>query len=137
MKKPDCVVLAAQIVTAYLAKNTLPPADISSLLRDVHGALKSVALDGAARGHDRPSPMVPIKRSVAENYVVCLMCGSELQSLRRHLGAKHAMTTDAYRHAFGLSAGHALVAPSYSRTRSRLAVRSGLGRKSSGRRSKR
>ncbi len=81
-------------------------------------------------------PAVPVKRSVREDRVVCLVCGAEMQSLRRHLGTKHDLTPDAYRTRYGLSREHPIVAPNYSATRSQLAVRSGLGHKAPRRRAR-
>lgn len=138
MSEPtNCVAMAAMIVTAYLTKNTIPPSDVPALLRDIHGALKDVSLNGGSATRSDVAPAVPVKRSVTPNYVVCLVCGIELQSLKRHLGSRHDLTPDAYRARFGLPREHPIVAPNYSETRSRLAVTSGLGHKTAARRTRR
>jgi predicted transcriptional regulator len=132
----DCVAMAVRIVTAYLTKNSLSPEEVPGLLRDIHVALRDASSNGGSPPRN-DTPAVPVKRSVTADRVVCLVCGIELQSLKRHLGSRHDLTPEAYRARFRLAHEHPIVAPNYSQTRSRLAVRSGLGRKVAGRRARR
>lgn len=75
-------------------------------------------------------PAVPVKDSVHDDYLISLEDGGKYRSLRRHLMAKYKMTPDDYRRKWGLPDDYPMVCPSYSRDRSQVALRSGLGRKS-------
>jgi predicted transcriptional regulator len=125
----DLVSLAAMIVSAYVGKNTIAVADLPGLLREVHGTLLSVTRTGGASPNSA-TPAVSVRKSVAHDHVVCLICGKVFKSLKRHLGSSHELTPDAYRARFNLPAGHPIVAPQYAAARSKLALEMGLGRKS-------
>lgn len=127
----ELVAMSAAIISAYLAKNLVPPSDLPGLIREVYGTLRSLSRSSAAVAESVPA--VPVKRSVAAGYVVCLVCGIKLKSLKRHLGSRHAMGPEEYKARFGLTHSHPLVAPSYAAARSKLAIGMGLGRKRKGR----
>lgn len=117
--------LAAQIVSAHVANNTISSADVPKLIHDVHRALAD-----AERG---PEPSngkspVPAKQSVFSDHLVCLECGKHFSMLKRHLGTDHQLTPDQYRQKWGLPASYPIVAPDYAKVRSSLAKRFGLGR---------
>jgi ROS/MUCR transcriptional regulator protein len=44
-----------------------------------------------------PPPATPIRRSVQQDYVVCLECGFRAQTLRRHLRVAHGLDVPDYR----------------------------------------
>jgi predicted transcriptional regulator len=73
-------------------------------------------------------PAVPMRRSVQQDYVVCLEYGYRAQTLRQHLRAAHGLAIADYRARWNLTVDHPLVAPSYSARRSSLAKEIGLGR---------
>ena len=117
--------LAAQIVSAHVANNTVSSEDVPKLIHDVHRALAD-----ADRGPE-PSigePAVPVKQSVLSDHLVCLECGKGFAMLKRHLGSDHQLTPDQYRQKWGLPASYPIVAPDYAKVRSKLAKRFGLGR---------
>jgi predicted transcriptional regulator len=71
---------------------------------------------------------VPVRRSVRDDHLVCLVCGKPQKILRRHLDVAHQLTPEAYREQFGLRPDYPMAAPGYSRQRSDMAKRVGLGR---------
>ena len=73
-------------------------------------------------------PAVSIKRSVTDEYIVCLEDGKKLKMLKRHLRTVYGMTPEEYRAKWGLPADYPMVAPNYSRQRSAFAKKIGLGR---------
>lgn len=79
---------------------------------------------------DRPQPVVPIKKSVTPEYIVCLEDGKKLKMLKRHLKTAYDMSPEEYRERWGLPADYPMVAPNYAKQRSRLAKDIGLGTKS-------
>ena len=70
-----------------------------------------------------------MRRSVRDDHLVCLVCGKQQRVLRRHLDVAHQLTPEAYREQFGLKPDYPVAAPGYSRQRSEMAKRVGLGRR--------
>ncbi|MGH1484408.1 MAG: MucR family transcriptional regulator [Geminicoccales bacterium] len=58
-----------------------------------------------------------------------MICGKPRKRLTRHLATGHALAPDAYRALFELKDDDPLVAPSYAVTRSALAKKISLGKK--------
>ncbi len=125
--------LAAEIVSAYVSKNSLPPSDLPALISRVHASLSGAAPAGApqvqVKQPEAPAiPPVPIKKSVTPDYIICLEDGKPFQSLKRHLG-KLGLTPEKYREKWGLPADYPMVAANYTRKRSEIAKGMGLGRR--------
>ena len=69
---------------------------------------------------------MPVRRSIQEDHLICLVCGKRQKALRRHLSIVHQLTPEAYRELLGLKPDYPMVASGYSRQRSEMARRSGL-----------
>ncbi len=121
--------LVAEIVSNYVAKNSIGINQIGDLISTVHRTLNGLGESGSALVSGPLVPTVPIRRSVQPDYVVCLDCGFRGLTLRRHLRTAHGLEPVAYRARWKLSPDHALVAPVYSERRSTMAKAIGLGRK--------
>ena len=116
--------LVVEIVRSYVAKNSIPVDQIRNLIATVHRTLSGL-------GQGAPTtlrPAVPIRRPVQPDYVVCLECGFEAKTLRRHVRMTHGLDPMAYRARWKLSLNHPLTAPAYSESRSTMAKQLGLGR---------
>jgi predicted transcriptional regulator len=74
-------------------------------------------------------PAVNPKRSVHDDYIVCLEDGKRFKSLKRHLMTLYDLTPDQYREKWGLDPSYPMVSPNYAAARSQLAKKMGLGRK--------
>lgn len=125
--------LTAEVVAAYVSKNSVPAADLPAVIADVHAALGNVQDSEKTAVAERPKPAVNPKKSVHDDHIVCLECGMKFKSLKRHLMSHHGMTPEQYRERWGLSASYPMVAPNYAAARSKLAKKLGLGRKPKGR----
>jgi predicted transcriptional regulator len=121
----DVLGLTAQIVPAHISNNGVMPDDLPSLIREVYKTLAGVG--DAPAVADRPQPVVPIKKSVMADHIVCLEDGKKLKMLKRHLMTAYEMTPSQYRERWGLGPDYPMVAPDYARQRSSLAKRAGLG----------
>ncbi|MFN6954913.1 MAG: MucR family transcriptional regulator [Acetobacteraceae bacterium] len=129
-KPSELLALTAQIVSAHLSHNTVAPGDVASLIRDVHGTLAGLAGGAAAAAPaEKPTPAVPVKKSIHPDYLICLEDGKKLKMLKRHLKSAFNMTPEQYRERWGLPADYPMVAPNYAEKRSELAKRIGLGTK--------
>ena len=123
------VELAADIVSAYVSNNTVAISDLPDLVGQVHAALKRISTGEPEKVEERPTPAVPIKKSVTPDYIISLEDGQKFKSLKRHLRTKYNMTPDDYRKKWGLPADYPMVAPNYAASRSDLARKMGLGQK--------
>ena len=115
----------AGIVTAYVANHSVDADDLPSLIRTVYDSLRDLTVQ--RNGHE-PQPAVSIESSIGEDFLVCLEDGRRFKSLRRHLRTKYDMTPEEYRAKWGLPKEYPMVAPGYSKQRSKLAKDMGLGR---------
>ena len=125
----DLLHFTAQIVSAHVAQNAVPPEALPALIRSVHAALAGVEQPAASEQPERPQPAVPIRRSVFPDYIVCLEDGAKMTMLKRYLKVRFDLTPEAYRERWGLPRDYPMVAPSYAERRSTLAKSIGLGRK--------
>lgn len=118
----------AEIVGAYVGCHTVAVNDLPALIATVGQQLAGLRQEPIAPEEEKPKPAVPIKRSVREDGIICLICGKAQKILKRHLTTRHELTPDAYRSMFGLNDDYPLVAPAYAATRSAIAKKIGLGR---------
>ncbi len=128
----DVLALTSEIVSSYLAGNTMPAENIPALIERVYKTLANVGAPTGALSADRPHPAVSIKKSVTPDYIVCLEDGKKLKMLKRHLKSAYNLTPEAYRERWGLPADYPMVAPNYAEKRSRLAKNIGLGKRRRG-----
>ena len=118
--------LTSDIVAAHVSNNTVGVSDLPGLIEQVYKTLASVGGAGdAAAG--RPTPAVPIKKSITPDFIICLEDGKKLKMLKRHLKTAYDMTPDDYRERWGLASDYPMVAPNYAKQRSKLAKAIGLG----------
>ncbi len=120
--------LAAEIVAAFVANNSLPIAELPALIQSTHAALERLASGpvNTAPQVEKKEPAVSIRKSITPDFLVCLDDGKKFKSLRRHL-ATLGMTPDQYRAKWGLPSDYPMVTPNYAAARSQLAKQSGLG----------
>jgi predicted transcriptional regulator len=124
----DLLRLGAEIVAAYVSRNTVSAEAVPDLIRSVYQSLEGLGQDTPALPAERPKPAVPISRSIQHDYIVCLEDGKHLKMLKRYLRSRFDMTPDEYRRRWGLPADYPMVAPAYAARRSDFAKKIGLGR---------
>ena len=123
--------LTAEVVSAYVSNNSVPMGDLAGLIADVHQALGRIEapVSEPAPVVEKQKPAVNPKRSVHDDYIVCLEDGKKFKSLKRHLMTHYGLTPEQYRDKWDLDANYPMVAPNYAAARSDLARKIGLGRK--------
>jgi predicted transcriptional regulator len=121
--------LTADVVSAYVSNNPVPAGDLPGLISEVHGALGKTIGGVAEEVQEKPRPAVNPKKSVHEDFIICLEDGQKFKSLKRHLMSHYGLTPEEYREKWGLAPDYPMVAPSYAAQRSKLAREMGLGRK--------
>lgn len=118
----------AQLVSAYCMGNSVTTADLPSVIVAIHDTVAGLG-QAQPKAEAALVPAVPVKDSVTPAHIVCLEDGLKFKSLKRHLGASHDLSPEAYRRKWGLDAHYPMVAPDYAKLRSTQAVAIGLGRK--------
>ena len=118
--------MTTQIVAAYVSNNALQAEDVPQLIRLVHSSLESVQVKEVSQ--EPLKPAVSVRKSIGEDYLICLEDGLKFKSLKRHLRTKYDMTPEEYREKWGLPDDYPMVAPAYAKRRSELAKRTGLGK---------
>jgi predicted transcriptional regulator len=120
--------LTAQIVSAHVGHNAVSPDALPGLIQEVYKTLTNVGKQPTPP--QRPTPAVPVKQSIKQDRIICLEDGKSFSMLKRHLMTDHKLTPQQYRERWGLERNYPMVAPNYAKTRSALAKKIGLGRKS-------
>ena len=126
---PALAEITTEVVSAYVAKNSVQATDLPRLIQSVHEAFKSL---GQPVAPEPPKPAVPVKKSVTDEYLISLEDGRKLKSMKRYLSGR-GMTPADYRAKWGLPHDYPMVAPAYAAHRSALAKSVGLCRKDAGR----
>ena len=125
--RSELLALTGEIVAAHLTNNAVAPTEVAPLIQSVFDTLSGLASDEPAPVE--LTPAVPIKKSVTDDYIVCLEDGKKLKMLKRHLMTAYDMTPEQYRAKWGLRPDYPMVAPNYAAKRQELARKIGLGRK--------
>ena len=120
--------LTAEIVAAYVSNNSVAANDLPNVISQVHAALGG-ATTPVEEVVEKPKPAVSVRRSIQNDYLICLEDGQKFKSLKRHLMTHYGLTPEQYREKWDLPADYPMVAPSYAEARSRLAKEMGLGQK--------
>ena len=126
--KTNLLELSTEIVSAYCSNNAIKNDNIPNLIQSVHASLVTIAALGSVT-QEKSEPIVPIKKSVTPDYLVCLEDGKKHKLLKRHLSTAHNMTPNEYRQRWGLPSDYPMAAPNYAKNRSILAKKIGLGTK--------
>ena len=119
--------LTASIVSAYVGQNSLQSTALSDLIGDTYAALARLGEEPAAPAAPAPIPATSVRKSITDEYLICLDDGLKFKSLKRHI-ATLGMTPDQYRKKWDLPSDYPMVAPAYAERRSKLAKSIGLGK---------
>jgi predicted transcriptional regulator len=125
-EREELLQLAADIVSAHASNNPLSADQLPELIQQVFSTLATVQQKTAAP--PMPEPAVSVRASVRPDHLVCLDCGKHFSMLKRHLMTDHQLTPDQYRERWRLSPTYPMTAPTYAKTRSAIARKTGLGR---------
>lgn len=72
---------------------------------------------------------VPVKKSVHNDGIICLIDGKKKTLLRPYLKTKYGLTPEDYRFIFGLDEDYPMTCPDYAEKRREMAKENGLGYK--------
>ncbi|NEU15062.1 MucR family transcriptional regulator [Methylobacterium sp. BTF04] len=125
----DHLALAADLVVAYVAHNSVPTSELPALIANIHAALFGL-VGGTSVELPTREKLTPaqIKKSITPDALISFEDGKPYKTLRRHLTIR-GLTPEAYRAKHGLPADYPMTSAAYSAQRSALAQSLGLGRK--------
>ena len=121
------ITLVGDIVSAFVSNNSVHASDLPQLIEVVHTSLKTIVAPKPEPAPPVQTPAVSIKKSITDDYLICLEDGKKFKSLKRHLQQAFGLSPDEYRAKWGLPRDYPMVAPGYAAKRSQLAKESGLG----------
>ena len=125
----NLMVMVAEIVAAYVSNNKMESTALPNFINLVQRSLLSLCSGSTSQLRSSSEPAVPLEESIKPDYIVCLEDGRQLKMLKRHLKTAYNMTPDQYRERWNLPANYPMVAPNYTKFRSRIAKNIGLGNK--------
>ena len=122
---------AVRIVCSYVSANALPAGSLPLLVASIQEALAKTDLpeNTKAEANVVLAPAVAIKKSVSNDYIICLEDGRKFKTLKRHLAKTYGLTPAQYRAKWQLPSDYPMVAPSYRAARAAHAQSIGLGRR--------
>jgi predicted transcriptional regulator len=124
--KGEILKMTADVVSAYVGNNSLATGEVSGIINTVYGSLRDLESGGPAV---KPTPAVPVRKSITRDHIICLEDGKKLKMLKRHLRSTYNLTPQEYRARWGLPPDYPMVAPAYAKERSDFAKKIGLGHK--------
>ncbi|MGV6820474.1 MAG: MucR family transcriptional regulator [Parvularcula sp.] len=124
--RTDTLNLATDIVSAFVSNNPVPADQLQDLIQATFATLNGLGQPSEA-GPTNQKPAVPVKKSVTDDYIVCLEDGKKLKMLKRYLRTQYDMSPEDYRRKWNLPADYPMVAPNYAKRRSEFAKKIGLG----------
>ncbi len=121
--------LTADVVAAYVVHNAISADKLADFIGSVHTALSKASTQANVPAVVELTPAVSVKKSVTQDFLICLEDGKKFKSLKRHLKTRYDLSPEEYREKWGLPRDYPMVAPAYAAARSELAKSMGLGQR--------
>jgi len=102
----EYVKLSVDLVSAYVMNNTVSTTDLPGLITQVHSTLKNLGENTTGAVKEDLKPAVPVKKSVSNDFIICLEDGKKFKSLKRHLRTHYNLSPDEYRAKWNLPADY-------------------------------
>ncbi len=128
VERAELLAFTSEIVSSHVANNNVSTSELSELIDVVFSKLADLS-DNDRNQKVQLVPAVPIKKSITDDFIICLEDGKKLKMLKRHLMTSYGLTPEDYRAKWGLKPDYPMVAPNYAAKRQQLAKKIGLGRK--------
>jgi predicted transcriptional regulator len=119
--QPDFLGLTADLVSAYVANNSVPASELPGLMAKVHASLSGLTSPALVKS-DKPEPLTPaqVRKSITPEALISFEDGKPYKTLRRHITLR-GLSPESYRQKWGLPADYPMTSASYSAHRSELA----------------
>jgi predicted transcriptional regulator len=120
--------MTSEIIASFVSNNQVAVESLPEVIRSVYRTVSTLSGGSETVSEPRLKPAVPIGKSVANDYIVCLEDGRKLKMLKRYLRTRYDMSPDDYRRRWSLPPDYPMVAPAYTERRSEFAKKIGLGK---------
>lgn len=126
--------MATTIAASYVANNPVHFEQIPEIIKGIYKALlelrgqpvqTQLRRQPAQAQTTSRQPAVSIENSIARGHIICLECGRDFKSLKKHLLRHNEMTPDEYRKKWGLPPDYPMVARKYASSSSKTAKQTG------------
>ena len=124
----ETVSLTSQIVSSYVATNSVKADELQSLIHTVYGALVRPVGAPPAKALPEQPTAAQVRKSITRDLLISFEDGKGYKTLKRHLTLQ-GLTPQSYRAKWGLPADYPMISPAYAEKRSELAKSVGLGSK--------
>jgi predicted transcriptional regulator len=101
LTRHELLTLTSEIVSAYASDARVEATAVRDLIGSIFAKLNELAV-GQDAVPETLTPAVPIRRSMTDDYIVCLEDGKKLKMLKRHLMMTYGLTPEDYRAKWGL-----------------------------------
>lgn len=128
LEQPDLTTLTVQLLSAYVANNSVASEDLAALITTTRTALSGEPKAETPTEPEYPAAVTVRKSLASRDHILSMIDGKPYKTLKRHL-TTHGLTPADYRARYNLSKDYPMVAPGYSEQRREVAQRLGLGRK--------
>ena len=120
--------LAAQILSAHLAKTEMSKDEMFAELTELHNTLTALERGEvpSSATETTEEPTISRKKAFGKDKIFCMLCGKGFKTISRHLRTSHDTTPKEYRLQFDIPRSQSLAARSYSESRRQMAVDRGL-----------
>lgn len=121
--------MTSQVVAAYVGHNRVGETQIPDVIKSVYSSLAGLNGHSELAAKAKKKPAVSVKKSITDDYLICLEDGKKLKMLKRHLRTSYGLSPEEYRSKWGLGSDYPMVAPNYAKQRSDFAKKIGLGKR--------
>src|SRR5215217_6527276 len=104
----DLTQQTVDVVSAYVANNSVRTEDLANLIHTVRAALSSAGTPPATPA--KAEPPMPWKKAIKPDFIISFEDGKQYKSMKRHL-TRYGLTPDQYREKWGLPRDFPMVAP--------------------------
>lgn len=124
------------LAKAFVANNSVPASELPTLLTSIQttlcgmssggGGMSTTGMGSGGGEQTTRATSSQIRKSITPDHLISFEDGKPYKSLKRHLGTR-GLTHAQYREKWGLPSTYPTTAPNYSKARSELAKKMGLG----------
>jgi predicted transcriptional regulator len=96
LDRDELLQMTVDIVSAYVSNNAIASAQIPELISTIFNSLDVLREDETIEEEEPLKPAVPIRKSIGDDYIICLEDGKKLKMLKRHLRTTYNLTPEEY-----------------------------------------
>ena len=129
LPRQELLRMTTTITAAFLSKNKVDVFQVPGIIKNIFKTIDKISMEALKKKERPKKPVVPVRRSVSPDFIICLEDGRKMKMLKSHLRTAYNLSPEEYRSRWGLPPDYPMVAPNYARRRSEFAKKIGLGKK--------